>query len=92
MESGLFAVSLPAIGPVIPSTKCATQGARRTRTKLNVASVATGYRGSKIITDAVINEMNEKINAIEDLCDPYASRRAIRKTVHRSAWLMKHWT
>jgi sporulation protein YlmC with PRC-barrel domain len=69
MSKGLLvAFSLVAAIPLIPTTGFA-QGVPQTiaKFKVDVTSVASGYRGSKLIGASVVNENNEKIGTVDDL-------------------------
>jgi hypothetical protein len=57
--SGFTAIALP--------TLAMAQGAPQTITAVDVKVVATGYRTSKIVGSAVINDAKESIGRIDDL-------------------------
>lgn len=50
-------------------TSVLAQGAQQTMsmTKIDPASLATGYRTSKVVGSAIVNEANEKIGTVDDL-------------------------
>jgi hypothetical protein len=61
---GLASLSLDAVTP-----NASAQGAPQTLTRLNidVASVSTGYRASKLVGAPVVNDSDQKIGTIDDL-------------------------
>jgi sporulation protein YlmC with PRC-barrel domain len=64
----LIAFGLIAVIPLVPVSADA-QGAPQTiaKYKVDVTNVSTGYRGSKLVGAAVVNEANEKIGTVDDL-------------------------
>jgi hypothetical protein len=67
MKSILFAAGLLAAATFVTATDSFAQGKAQTLTRLDVTSVATGYRASKIIGASVVNEGDEKVGTIDDL-------------------------
>jgi hypothetical protein len=67
MKSILFAAGLLLIAPLAVAPVALAQGAPQTLTKLNLTTVATGFRASKLIGAAVVNDANEKIGSVDDL-------------------------
>ncbi len=61
--AGAAALAAAFGGPVL------AQGAKQTLTimKVDPASLATGYRTSKVVGSTVINEANENVGTIDDL-------------------------
>ena len=64
----LFAFGLIAAIPLIP-VGVQAQGVPQTiaKYKVDVTSVSSGYRGSKLVGAPVVNENNEKIGMVDDL-------------------------
>ncbi len=64
----LLALGLIAAIPLIPVYSHA-QGVPQTiaKYKVDITNVSTGFRGSKLMGAAVVNENNEKIGTIDDL-------------------------
>jgi len=62
----LFLATAILMSPLAITTTFA-QGTPQTLVKLDVASVASGYRATKIIGASIVNEADEKIGEIDDL-------------------------
>jgi hypothetical protein len=58
------AVTVLSSAAVVPTF---AQGKPQTLQRLDVTTIATGYRASKIIGASVINDLDEKIGTIDDL-------------------------
>ena len=68
MKSLLVAAALLTAVPVAAFAPAAfAQGAPQTLVGLNVSNVASGYRASKIVGSAIVNEANDKVGTIDDL-------------------------
>ena len=64
MKFLLLAAALVSMPLAAPSAFA--QGAPQTLMKLDVSTVASGYRASKIIGATIINDANEKIGSVDD--------------------------
>lgn len=64
MKLLLLAAALVATPLAVPSAFA--QGAPQTLTRLDVSTVASGYRASKIIGATIVNDANEKIGNVDD--------------------------
>jgi len=62
----LFLATALLMSPLAVSSAFA-QGMPQTLTRLDVSTVASGYRASKIIGASIVNEANDKIGEIDDL-------------------------
>lgn len=65
MTAGCLA-ALATLGPPFPAL---AQGTQQTMamTKVDPASLATGYRTSKVVGSTIVNEAKEKIGTVDDL-------------------------
>ena len=80
MKKTMLLASAAMIGVVILATHANTQGVPQSVeiTKVDVKTVAAGYRASKVIGSSVVNDANQTIGKIDDLLitrdgkDPYA--------------------
>lgn len=68
MRINSFLVPIALVGLAF-SAPAFAQGAPQTITlmKVDPLSLATGYRASKVVGSAVVNEANEKVGTIDDL-------------------------
>lgn len=66
--TALLAASIMALSPVY-ATSASAQGAKQTIAHKNVdlKSLSTGYRSTKVVGATVVNAANEKIGTIDDL-------------------------
>jgi hypothetical protein len=69
MTSSVTILAGAALVAVLLSGPAFSQGAPQTVTlmKVDPASLATGYRTSKVVGSAVVNEANETVGTIDDL-------------------------
>lgn len=65
MKFALLAAALVTV-PLAAAPPVFAQGAPQTLTRLDVSTVATGYRASKIIGASIVNDANEKIGNVDD--------------------------
>jgi sporulation protein YlmC with PRC-barrel domain len=66
MKYALLAIGLMTAAPFAAAPAFA-QGAPQTLVNLNVSTVSTGYRASKVIGATIVNDMNEKVGTVDDL-------------------------
>ena len=69
MKKTMLLASASLIGIVVFATHANAQGAPQSVeiTKVDVQTVAAGYRASKVIGSSVVNDANETIGEIDDL-------------------------
>ncbi len=69
MNKGMMLASAAVIGAVLMSTGALAQGTAQTveLVKVDVQSLAAGYRASNIIGTSVLNDAGETIGKIDDL-------------------------
>jgi hypothetical protein len=80
MKKTMLLLSAAMIGIAVVATHASAQGVPQTVeiTKVDVQTVAAGYRASKVIGNSVVNDANETIGKIDDLLvtrdgkEPYA--------------------
>ena len=80
MKKTMLLASAAMIGIVVFATHANAQGVAQSVeiTKVDVKTVAAGYRASKVIGSSVVNDANQTIGKIDDLLitrdgkDPYA--------------------
>ena len=80
MKKTMLLASAAIIGIVVLATHANAQGVPQSVeiTKVDVKTVAAGYRASKVIGSSVVNDANQTIGKIDDLLitrdgkDPYA--------------------
>ncbi len=69
MKKTILLASAAIIGVSFLTAQAMAQGVPQTveNTKVNMQSVAAGYRASKVIGNSVVNDANETIGTIDDL-------------------------
>ncbi len=69
MKKTMLLASASLIGIVVLATHANAQGVSQTVeiTKVDVQTVAAGYRASKVIGSSVVNDANQTIGKIDDL-------------------------
>ena len=74
MKSVILALGILAAAPLVTAAPSFAQGKPQVLMNVNVSTVASGYRGSKIIGASIVNDTNDKIGTIDDLIINRADR------------------
>ena len=69
MQNQIRLLSVLALTAMMPSLPALSQGAPQTAAimKVDPATVATGYRVTKVVGSTVVNDANETVGTIDDL-------------------------
>jgi sporulation protein YlmC with PRC-barrel domain len=75
----LLALSLPAIviGALAASTPFRVYAQAVSLVRVDIAKVAKGFRASKLISESVSNDKNEKIGTLDDIIIDEAQKNAL---------------
>ena len=90
MKITMLLASASMMGVVFLAAPVNAQGVKQTVSiaKVDVQTVAAGYRASKVIGSNVLNEANETIGKIDDLLVTRDGKGAIRGSIDR--WIPRN--